>query len=550
MTAAIQRPLKGSRVTTFYPVKDLPSLASLDSAFQLQEYISLLVRKDPHNVEAITSLPGQAASKEASGDSTKTEEADKSKTEVTVDQWCWVYEQIRRLAQDLTHPLITTLQTECTRASCPEMKAGEWLYLCVAHGNEGSMEQCCAIDYILHTLDSATALLNSPRAFPSRIQIPETSQRHFASLARRLGRIFAHAYFHHREAFEQAEAESSLYSRFLALASKFDLVPAEFLPIPPDAFYASADDGEERHPRNAPPPKLLAAGTLSQLSSEADGEQRQQEQQEQLKSILQDSQEPTSSSLHLEPPRDANSSPNPPGLAPEASPRRAGRNRTDTMVFSDAEAQSFAEQLTSRSGNSPEGSSAAEEAAPPTSTKSFAEATAEKMEDPAPIEVDLVDLTEAAPTNTAEETSDETKVETSNEASPEVPSTEEKPEDAPAAADETEPQSDAPETGSQEKASEEPVSEVLPVDIAASQPESEPAETASTASTAEDAVSDSSVSAPEASTATDEPVEDKPAETSPESSTVEDSGTKDVAAPAASTTIDSEKDASKETTSS
>jgi len=29
-------------------------------------------------------------------------------------------------------------------------------------------QQCCAIDYILHTLDSATALLNSPRAFPSR----------------------------------------------------------------------------------------------------------------------------------------------------------------------------------------------------------------------------------------------------------------------------------------------------------------------------------------------------------------------------------------------
>lgn len=49
------------------------------------------------------------------------------------------------------------------------MKAGEWLYLCVAHGNDGAMEQCCAIDYILHTVDSATALLNSPRTFPSRL---------------------------------------------------------------------------------------------------------------------------------------------------------------------------------------------------------------------------------------------------------------------------------------------------------------------------------------------------------------------------------------------
>lgn len=48
----------------------------------------------------------------------------------------------RRLAQDLSHPLITMLQQECTRASCPEMKAGEWLYLCVAHGNDGAMEVC------------------------------------------------------------------------------------------------------------------------------------------------------------------------------------------------------------------------------------------------------------------------------------------------------------------------------------------------------------------------------------------------------------------------
>jgi hypothetical protein len=47
---------------------------------------------------------------------------------------------IRRLAQDLTHPLITTLQQECSRTTCPEMKAGEWLYLCVAHGTEGAME--------------------------------------------------------------------------------------------------------------------------------------------------------------------------------------------------------------------------------------------------------------------------------------------------------------------------------------------------------------------------------------------------------------------------
>jgi Mob1/phocein family len=64
------------------------------------------------------------------------------------------------------------------------------------------------------------------------ISIPQTSHRHFPSLARRLGRIFAHAYHHHRLAFESAEAESALYARFLALSRHFDLVPAEFLVIP------------------------------------------------------------------------------------------------------------------------------------------------------------------------------------------------------------------------------------------------------------------------------------------------------------------------------
>jgi hypothetical protein len=115
------RPTRGSRISSFYPVKSLPSLSSLESAFQLQEYISLLIRLDVHDVERIASLPSPDSGN-------------------VVDESCWIYEQLRRLAQDLSHPLITMLQVDCTRQSCSEMKAGEWLYLCVAHGNEGAME--------------------------------------------------------------------------------------------------------------------------------------------------------------------------------------------------------------------------------------------------------------------------------------------------------------------------------------------------------------------------------------------------------------------------
>ncbi|KAF9029166.1 Mob1/phocein [Hymenopellis radicata] len=284
----IQRPLRGSRISSFYPIKSLPPLASLDSAFQLQEYISLLIRLDVHDVDHIVAIPGKTDADPKPKDAEK-----KPDKEVIVDQACWIYEQLRRLAQDLTHPLITTLQQECTRLTCPEMKAGEWLYLCVAHGTDGAMEQCCAIDYILHTLDSATALLNSPRAFPSRLHIDKTSHRHFSSLARRLGRIFAHAYFHHREAFEQAEAESSLYARFLALTTKFELVPAEFQVIP-----SRTDDID------VPPPRLLAAGVDTTESEDESKNGREK-------------------------------SNSPPGLRNE-SPRKIGRNRTDTMVYSEA----------------------------------------------------------------------------------------------------------------------------------------------------------------------------------------------------------------------
>lgn len=329
MVVAVHRPLRGSRVSSFYPVKTLPSLSSLDSAFQLQEYISLLIRLDVHDVDSIVSLPGKATFKDTEEKSSDlSDQAERKpddperKSDITVDRGCWIYEQLRRLAQDLSHPLITMLQQECTRVTCPEMKAGEWLYLCVAHGNDGAMEQCCAIDYILHTLDSATALLNSPRAFPSRLSIPTTSYRHFSSLARRLGRIFAHAYFHHREAFEQAEAESSLYARFLKLTGQFDLVPAEFLVIPPSAVLS----GRKGRDEDVEPPRLLAAAVHPPRKQE--DQNAHTVEQAQPSNVREKS---------------------PPGLCSDSpigtdSPRRLGRNRTDTMVFS--EAYNVAEELT------------------------------------------------------------------------------------------------------------------------------------------------------------------------------------------------------------
>ena len=122
-----QRPTKGARISTFYPVKALPPLASLDSAFQLQEYISLLIRLDVHDVERIVSIPGRPAGKEREGsDDMRGDEREtdrENKGDVTVDSACWLYEQLRctsraiaviahylyRLPADVSHKTSLTL---------------------------------------------------------------------------------------------------------------------------------------------------------------------------------------------------------------------------------------------------------------------------------------------------------------------------------------------------------------------------------------------------------------------------------------------------------
>ena len=103
-----------------------------------------------------------------------------------------------------------------------------------------------------------------------RLSIPPSAQRHFSSLARRLGRIFAHAYYHHREAFEQAEAESSLYERFLALTSKFELVPPEFLVIPP-RMQAIHDERERARGREADSRDVPEIQETQEPSGESEG---------------------------------------------------------------------------------------------------------------------------------------------------------------------------------------------------------------------------------------------------------------------------------------
>lgn len=72
----------------------LPSLTSLDSAFQLQEYIALLVKVDVHDVQRIVTLPTRRDDDSASSEEENSTSGDDEKT---VDEYCWIYEQLRRV---------------------------------------------------------------------------------------------------------------------------------------------------------------------------------------------------------------------------------------------------------------------------------------------------------------------------------------------------------------------------------------------------------------------------------------------------------------------
>ena len=126
----------------------------------------------------------------------------------------------------------------CSAITCPEMRASEWQYLCAVHEPPKS---CCAIDYVNHTLDWAANVLTSPKHFPSRLQLGGDpgnafqSMRQLTNIFRRVYRIFAHAWFQHREVFWHIETTYGVYVLFKTICDEYALIPEDNYTIPPEA---------------------------------------------------------------------------------------------------------------------------------------------------------------------------------------------------------------------------------------------------------------------------------------------------------------------------
>ena len=165
-----------------------------------------------------------------------------------VERSLWLYELCRFLTMKVNNLIIAFFAEDppCSQQSCPEMRASEWQYLCAVHDPPKS---CCAIDYCCHTLDWATNILTSPKYFPSRLTLgsesgggPQASMRHLTNIFRRLYRIFAHAWFQHRDVFRQVENTDGLYVFFKTVCDVYELIPQDNYTVPEEAERLAASD--------------------------------------------------------------------------------------------------------------------------------------------------------------------------------------------------------------------------------------------------------------------------------------------------------------------
>lgn len=215
----------------------------IESSFALTEHLKALhnaaIHPDSHSVVPINrETAGRLA--------TPPDEIDKA---------AWLHELCRFLCQKVDAILVALFADSppCSSLTCPEMRASEWQYLCAVHDPPKS---CCAIDYCCHTLDWAATTLTSVKNFPSygmgrQLDGSSGNQpgqlRQLTNVFRRVYRIFAHAWFQHREMFWHVEHRTGLYIFFKTVCDVYSLIPEDNYTIPPEAEGVEAEDkAEER----------------------------------------------------------------------------------------------------------------------------------------------------------------------------------------------------------------------------------------------------------------------------------------------------------------
>ncbi|KAJ4164541.1 hypothetical protein LMH87_006211 [Akanthomyces muscarius] len=221
----------------------LVPLSELESAFSLQEHLAALhYDLTAQGTRALTRATAHQIAQPPTG----------------IDRTLWLYELCRFLISQCNTLIVGFLfdTPPCSAATCPEMRASEWQFLCAVHEQPKS---CCAIDYCCHTLDWAANVVSDQNIFPSRFVILNDTQsknvglKNLVNVFRRLHRIFAHAWFQHRSVFWAVEGQSGLYVLFKTVCDLYDLLPAENYKLPPEAEGLEAPESDSEPVANRSP---------------------------------------------------------------------------------------------------------------------------------------------------------------------------------------------------------------------------------------------------------------------------------------------------------
>lgn len=227
--SASQRIRPGTKAADMPDGPPLVPLKDIDSPFQLTEHLRALYSnaihpKGSYKVVPIDQETARRLAQPPDG----------------IDKYLWLLELCRFLCQESNTVIVALFSgdTPCSALTCNEMRASEWQYLCAVHDPP---KPCCAIDYCCHTLDWAATTLTSPKNFPSRLALGTTAGnehqqlRQLTNIFRRVYRIFAHAWFQHREMFWKVESKSGIYVFFKAVCDMYGLIPGRFInsPLPP-----------------------------------------------------------------------------------------------------------------------------------------------------------------------------------------------------------------------------------------------------------------------------------------------------------------------------
>ncbi|KAJ9641206.1 hypothetical protein H2204_002884 [Knufia peltigerae] len=238
-------PLSQVRITSLCHRSDaLTRRFQLDSPFQLQEHLKAFYSHLTHTPDASHTIP---VSKETA---LQLATPPRINDNESVDRNLWLYELCRFLTMKANLVSISLMNDNppCSAQTCPEMRASEWQYLCAVHEPPKS---CCAIDYCNHTLDWAANILTSPKHFPSRLALGGEagsaiqSMRQLTNIFRRVYRIFAHAWFQHREVFWSVEASYGLYMFFKTVCDEYHLIPEDSYTIPAEAEGSSEESNDQ-----------------------------------------------------------------------------------------------------------------------------------------------------------------------------------------------------------------------------------------------------------------------------------------------------------------